>query len=156
MHEGDFTMKNKKKFKALRGQDGITLIELIVVMAILALIGSLVVPNVFKQLSPAKRKTAYTQIELLGTALDSFRLDIGRYPTTSEGLEALLSAPSGADNWNGPYLKKSEIPNDPWGEPYPYQAPGSHGDYDLYSYGADKSEGGEDENKDVVSWKGLD
>ena len=82
--------------------------------------------------------------------------DVGRYPTTAEGLEALISQVSGAEEWNGPYLKKIEIPLDPWNNPYYYESPGKHsGDYDLYSYGADKTEAGEKENKDIVSWKGL-
>jgi general secretion pathway protein G len=92
---------------------------------------------------------------MLGTALDSFRLDVGRYPTSSEGLEALLSPVSDADEWNGPYLKKDEIPEDPWNVAYIYESPGNHGDYDLSSLGADKSEGGEKEDRDLVSWKGL-
>ncbi|UCF86697.1 MAG: type II secretion system major pseudopilin GspG [Nitrospiraceae bacterium] len=149
-------MENRKKRKFLKCQLGITLIELMVVMVILGLLAALVAPRMFGKVGQAKRKAAYTQIELFGTALDAFRLDIGRYPTTSEGLEALLTSPSGEETWLGPYLKKSEIPKDPWGEPYRYDAPGSHGDYDLYSYGADKAAGGEGENKDVESWRSLD
>lgn len=149
-------MENRKKRNYLKCQQGITLIELMVVMVILGLLAALVAPRMFGKVGQAKRKAAYTQIELFGTALDAFRLDIGRYPTTSEGLEALLTSPSGEDTWLGPYLKKSEIPKDPWREPYRYDSPGSHGDYDLYSYGADKAAGGEGENKDIVSWKGLD
>lgn len=149
-------MENRKKRKFLKCQLGITLIELMVVMVILGLLAALVAPRMFGKVGQAKRKAAYTQIELFGTALDAFRLDVGRYPTTSEGLEALLTSPSGEETWLGPYLKKSEIPKDPWGEPYRYDAPGSHGDYDLYSYGADKAAGGEGENKDVESWRSLD
>ncbi|OGP66123.1 MAG: type II secretion system protein GspG, partial [Deltaproteobacteria bacterium RBG_13_47_9] len=91
------------------------------------------------------------QIELFGTALDAFRLDTGRYPTTEEGFKALREKPSGLETWQGPYLPK-EIPNDPWGKAYAYKCPGDHGDYDIISYGADFAEGGDGENKDVVSW----
>jgi general secretion pathway protein G len=145
-------MEDKKERKYSRRQQGITLIELMVVMVILGLLAALVAPRMFGKVGQA----TYTQIELFGTALDAFRLDVGRYPSTSEGLEALLKSPSGEDTWLGPYLKKEEIPNDPWREPYRYDSPGSHGDYDLYSYGADKAAGGDGENKDIVSWKGLD
>lgn len=148
-------MKRERKEGVLKANAGFTLIELMVVMIILGLLAALVVPKMFGKLGKAKTNAAYAQIELFGTALDSFRLDVGRYPTSSEGLEALITPGSGADDWNGPYLKKSEIPLDPWGNDYVYQSPGTHGDYDLYSLGADKSEGGEGENRDVVSWKGL-
>jgi general secretion pathway protein G len=134
---------------------GFTLIELMVVMIILGLLAALVVPRMFGKLGKAKTNAAYTQIQLLGTALDSYRLDVGKYPSSAEGLEALVSPVSGAEDWSGPYLKKIEIPLDPWNQPYHYEAPGKHGDYDLYSLGADNSEGGDGEDKDVVSWKGL-
>ncbi|GAB4534595.1 MAG: type II secretion system major pseudopilin GspG [Thermodesulfovibrionia bacterium] len=134
-------------------QKGFTLIELIVVMIILGLLAALVAPRMFGRVGEAKQKAARAQIELFGTALDSFRLDVGRYPTTSEGLESLITPPSGVEGWNGPYLKKTEIPLDPWGHPYQYRSPGEHGDYDLFSYGADNAEGGEKENADIVSWK---
>jgi general secretion pathway protein G len=123
-----------------------------VVMIILGLLAALVVPRMIGRVDPAKQKAAFAQIELFGTALDTFRLDVGRYP---EKLEDLQSQPSGAEGWNGPYLKKEEIPLDPWDNPYQYKYPGEHGDYDLYSLGADRSEGGDGDNMDVVSWKGL-
>ncbi|HDH13190.1 MAG TPA: type II secretion system protein GspG [Nitrospirae bacterium] len=148
-------MSIKKKNNYLCSRAGFTLIELMVVMIILGLLAALVAPRMFGKLGKAKTNAAYAQIELLGTALDSFRLDVGRYPTTAEGLEALLEPVSGVEEWNGPYLKKSEIPLDPWNQPYIYESPGRHGDYDLYSYGADKAEGGEGEDMDIVSWKGL-
>ncbi len=148
-------MNTKKKKIFLKCCEGFTLIELMVVMIILGLLAALVVPRMFGRVGEAKKKAAYTQIELLGTALDSFKLDTGRYPTTAEGLEALITSVSGADSWNGPYLKKSEIPLDPWNNPYHYEEPGKHGDYDLYSYGADNAEGGEGDNADIVSWQTM-
>ncbi len=148
-------MNNKKKNHYLRSRAGFTLIELMVVMIILGLLAALVAPKMFGKLGKAKTNAAYAQIELLGTALDSFRLDTGRYPTTSEGLEALIHPVPGLQEWIGPYLKKSEIPLDPWNNPYIYESPGMHGEYDLYSYGKDNAEGGEGEDRDIVSWKGL-
>lgn len=148
-------MNKRKRRTILKGRAGFTLIELMVVMIILGLLAALVAPRMFGKLGKAKTNAAYTQIQMFGTALDSFRLDVGRYPTSAEGLEALISPVAGADDWNGPYLKKTEIPLDPWNQPYLYESPGKNGDYDLYSLGADKAEGGEGENTDVVSWKGL-
>lgn len=101
----------------------------------------------------AKVKAARGEIELLGTALDTFRLDVGRYPTTQEGLEALRRRPRGLERWDGPYLKK-EVPLDPWGKPYVYRSPGEHGPYDLLSYGSDGAPGGAGDNRDVTSWEG--
>jgi general secretion pathway protein G len=144
---------NRKRMSRCRA--GFTMIELMVVMIILGLLAALVAPKVFDKLDTANTNASYAQIELFGTALDSYRLDVGRYPTTAEGLEALVSPPSGADEWNGSYLKKLEIPLDSWRQPYHYESPGNHGDYDLYSYGADNAEGGEGKNRDIVSWKGL-
>ncbi len=151
---GGLMIKNRER-NVLKNRAGFTLIELMVVMIILGLLAALVVPRMFGKLGKAKTNAAYAQIELFGTALDSLRLDVGRYPNSSEGLDALVVAGSGTDDWNGPYLKKNEIPLDPWGNPYGYESPGKNGDYDLYSLGADGSQGGEGENRDVVSWKGL-
>ena len=132
---------------------GFTLIELIVVVAIIGLLAGLVVPQFIKQEEKATAKAAKAQIELLGTALDTFRLDVGRYPTTQEGLAALNQRPGGVDRWEGPYLKK-ELPNDPWGKPYIYKSPGDHGPYDIISYGADGAPGGQDNNnRDITSWE---
>ena len=134
---------------------GFTLIELLVVMVILGLLASLVAPKFFSKIGQSKVKTAKAQIELFGSALDSFYLDVGRYPTTEEGLKALINRPDSVpeDKWKGPYLPKTKIPKDPWGNDYVYKSPGEHGKYDLYSLGADGKEGGEGENKDIVSWE---
>ncbi len=132
-------------------QKGFSLIELMIVMVILGLLASLVGPTMFKKLGTAKQKTAQTQISMLMAGLDSYRLDVGHYPSESEGLEALMTNP-GEDNWNGPYLQK-ELPQDPWGNPYRYRNPGKHGEIDVFSYGADNKEGGEGEDSDVGSWQ---
>lgn len=135
-----------------RSQSGFTLIELLIVMIIIGLLASLVGPRLFRHVGEAKTKTAKAQIELLGTALDSYRLDVGKYPSTEQGLNALREQPSGVDTWNGPYLPK-DVPQDPWGNAYHYKSPGENGDYDLYSYGADNKSGGEGEDADVTSWE---
>ncbi|MFQ5588149.1 MAG: type II secretion system major pseudopilin GspG [Nitrospiria bacterium] len=136
-------------------ESGFTLIELLVVMIIIGLLAALVGPGLFSTLGKSKLKSAKAQIELFGTALDAFRLEIGRYPTSEEGLQALRENPGEAAGWDGPYLRK-EVPLDPWGKPYHYQSPGEQGDYDLFSYGADRSPGGEGENQDIASWKRLE
>ncbi len=140
--------------KIIKNSTGFTLIELLVVITILGLLALLVAPKMLGKIGPAKQKAAQAQIELFGTALDTFRLDVGRYPTTTEGLQALRTNP-GIEEWNGPYLQK-EVPQDPWVNPYVYTSPGNHGDYDLISLGADKIQGGEGEGQDIVSWKGLE
>lgn len=132
---------------------GFTLIELLVVLVILGLLAGLVGPQVMKYLGGAHTDAARLQIEDLSAALDLYRLEVGRYPTAAEGLEALVEAPPGASRWNGPYLKKPVVPKDPWGNDYQYRMPGEHGAFDLYSLGADGTVGGEGENQDVVSWK---
>ncbi|WP_188749823.1 type II secretion system major pseudopilin GspG [Marinobacterium zhoushanense] len=132
---------------------GFTLLELLVVLVILGLLASLVGPQVLRHVGTSKTKTAALQIQELGAALDLYRLEVGRYPSTQEGLEALIRQPSGATNWNGPYLSKNVIRQDPWGNDYNYRAPGEHGEYDLYSLGADGREGGEGENSDVSNWE---
>lgn len=132
---------------------GFTLVELLVVLAILGLLIGLVGPQVMKQFSGAKSDTASLQVADLGAALDLFYLDNGRYPTADEGLQALVQAPPDSTRWNGPYLKKSKVPQDPWNQEYHYQFPGEHGAYDLYSLGADNQPGGEKDNADVLSWE---
>lgn len=135
------------------GSFGFTLIELLVVLVILGLLAGLIGPQVMKYLGSAKTDSARLQIEDLAATLDLYRLEVGRYPSTEEGLQALVEAPPGANRWNGPYLKKSQVPADPWGYEYHYRSPGEHGAFDIYSLGADNAEGGEGENQDIVSWK---
>ncbi len=130
--------------QTLKKQSGFTLIELMVVMVIIGLLAALVVPKFFGHVDKALQQDAQAQIELLGQALDLFRLEHRKYPSTEEGLVALR-----------PFLKK-EVPKDPWGNAYVYRFPGEHGEYDLMSLGADKSEGGEETNKDIVSWKNFE
>jgi len=136
-----------------RSSGGFTLIELLVVLVILGLLASLVGPRVLNQLGQSKSKTAMLQIEELSSALDVYRLEVGSYPSSDEGLTALIEQPGGVDQWNGPYLRKSTIRKDPGGNDYNYVSPGEHSDFDLYSLGADNSEGGEGENKDVLGWE---
>ena len=136
----------------VRGQRGFSLIELLVVIIILGLIAGLVGPRLFGRVGQSKQATAKAQIELFGAALDQYRLDVGSYPSTSVGLDALVRNPN-VPNWAGPYLKKPEVPSDPWGKPYQYKCcPGDHGEYDIISYGFDGVPGGEGENADVTSW----
>jgi general secretion pathway protein G len=136
----------------MRNNNGFTLIELLVVMIIIGLLAALVGPRFIRQEEKAKVKAAKAQIELLSTALDTFRLDVGRYPTSQEGLEALRTQPGGVERWDGPYLKK-EVPTDPWGKPYVYKSPGDHGPFDILSYGADGTAGGDGDNRDITSWE---
>jgi general secretion pathway protein G len=145
-------IRNSKACSVRKRDEGFTLIELLVVLIILGLLSALVAPKFFGKIEKAKIKTAKAQIELLGAALDDFRLDNGRYPTTEEGLNALREKPGDLETWDGPYLPKP-VPMDPWGRPYHYQCPGEHGDYDLFSYGKDGVEGGEKDDQDIVSWK---
>lgn len=135
-----------------RGEGGFTLIEILVVITIIALIMSLVGPRVLNYLGESKVKAAKIQIQSFGSALDLFNLDTGRYPTTSEGLAALVQSPGTIQSWNGPYLKGGVVPEDPWGKAYVYRSPGEHGPYDIMSYGSDGQEGGTGTAADIVSW----
>lgn len=137
---------------------GFTLLELIVVIVVIAILATLVAPNVFRHVGAAKDATARTQIEMLGAALDAYRLDTGRYPSSEQGLDALWTRPMReplSPNWKAPYLRK-EVPSDPWDRAYVYRSPGtaSGTGYDLLSYGADGKAGGEGDNADIMSWKG--
>lgn len=141
------------KFESIWRRKGFTLIEILVVIVIISILASIVTLEYFNRIEKAKRDSAKAQIELLGSVLDTFRLEIGRYPTTEEGLDALVNAPADLKKWRGPYLKKGKkVPKDPWENDYVYLCPGIHGDYDLISHGADGIEGGEGKNADVFSW----
>lgn len=133
-------------------QRGFTLMELLVVLAILGLLMSLVGPQVLNQLSGAKTKTARIQIRDLEQSLEMYKLDVGRYPSTNEGLDALVRKPGSASGWNGPYLK-SDVPQDPWKRDYHYKYPGERAEVDIYTYGQNGAPGGEGEDADVGNWQ---
>lgn len=141
--------------KTIARASGFTLIELLIVMVILGLLASLVGPRLFGHLGTSKTKAAKAQIEMVGSALDAYRLDVGRYPNTEQGLPALWEKPNNeadALKWRGPYLKK-RLDKDPWGNDYVYKAPGTRGEYEMSSHGADGKEGGSGEDADVNSWE---
>jgi general secretion pathway protein G len=135
----------------LRQATGFTLLELLVVMVIIGLLAGFVAPRYFAQVGKSQVKAASAQIDAFDKALDQFRIDLGRYPTTEEGLGSLMAAPPGESGWGGPYLKKA-VPVDPWGHPYQYLSPGEHGDVDISSFGKDGRPGGKDENADITNW----
>ena len=142
----------KSESGSARAQRGFTLLELLVVLVILGMLAALVGPRVMKYVSSSKSDTAKLQVEELVAALDMYKLEVGRYPTSQEGLHALVEAPGGTTSWNGPYLKKKVVPKDPWGAEYRFASPGQHGAVDVSSLGADGREGGEGEDRDIVSW----
>jgi len=142
----------RHRASARRAERGFTLVEMLVVITIIALIVGTVGPRVLNYLTESKVKAAKIQIESFESALDLYYLDNGRYPTSSEGLRALLERPSAGAAWSGPYLKGDAVPRDPWGHPYVYRSPGQHGIYDLMSYGADGQEGGTGTDADIASW----
>ncbi len=137
--------------RRVTGQGGFTLMELLVVLAILGLLMSLVGPRVLNQLGGAKTKTAALQIKDLEQALEMYKLDVGHFPSNDQGLQALVVKPAGVVGWNGPYLK-SDVPVDPWNREYHYKYPGERGELDIYSYGQNGSPGGEGEDSDVGNW----
>ena len=150
-------MKNTLPLRSYCGKRtisrGFTLIELLVVLAILTLLAGLVGPRVLGQLGGAKTKTAGVQIAAIDTALEIYKLDVGRYPTTEEGLDELVKKPGSANGWAGPYLKGGAVPSDPWNHPYRYTGPGPNGSVEIVSLGADGAPGGEGENADVRNTK---
>jgi general secretion pathway protein G len=131
------------------GEAGFTLVELLVVLVILVLLASIIGPRVIGYLGSSRSKTAHVQIEGLVTSLELFHIDIGRYPTTSEGLDGLVKAPGKTLGWNGPYISKNSLPLDPWGQAYRYESPGKKGPFDLYTFGRDGKEGGTNEDADI-------
>jgi general secretion pathway protein G len=133
------------------GERGFTLVEIIVVITIIALIMTLVGPRVLNYLSESKVKAAKIQIESLASALDLYFLDTGQFPSNADGLNALVQRPGSSAGWNGPYLRGTAVPNDPWGRPYVYRAPGSQSNYDIVSYGSDGQEGGSGVAADIIS-----
>lgn len=130
---------------------GFTLLELLVVMLIIGLLAGYVAPRYFAQIGKSEVKAAKAQIDALEKALDQYRLDVGRYPSSEQGLDALMARPADESRWQGPYLKKA-VPMDPWGHPYQYKSPGEHGEFDLYSLGKDGQPGGSDESADITNW----
>jgi general secretion pathway protein G len=136
---------------ALRRSGGFTLLELLVVLVIIGLLAGYVGPKYFSQIGKSEIKAARAQMDALGKALDQFRLDNGHYPSTEQGLAALVVRPANAEKWDGPYLSKA-IPPDPWGNPYVFVMPGEHGDYDLLSHGKDGRPGGEGEAAEITNW----
>jgi len=137
-------------YKYIKNQ-GFTLLELLVVMVIIGLLAGYVGPKYFDQISKSEVKTARSQIDALGKALDQYRIDLGHYPTSDQGLNALMQMPSDEPKWLGPYLLK-KVPLDPWGRPYVYKSPGENADYDLYSLGKDGLVGGTKDAEDIVNW----
>ena len=144
------SLRQARKAALRHGERGFTLVEIIVVITIIALIMTLVGPRVLNYLSESKVKAAKIQIESLASALDLYFLDTGQFPSNAEGLNALVQRP-GSAGWNGPYLRGTTVPNDPWGRPYIYRAPGSQSSYDIISYGSDGQEGGSGVAADIIS-----
>ncbi len=134
-----------------RKSHGFTLLELLVVIVIIGLLAGYVAPRYFSQVGKSEIQVARAQVDALEKALDQYRLDLRRYPTADEGLQALITKPANEPNWNGPYLRKA-VPNDPWGRPYIYRVPGQKGEFDLLSYGRDGKPGGSGEDADIGNW----
>ena len=143
--------RHVKQQKLIRSVSGFTLLELLVVMVIIGLLAAYVGPKYFSQIGKSEIKMAQSQIDALEKALHQFRLDVGSYPSTEQGLESLVTQPDNVKKWQGPYLSKMPPP-DPWDRPYIYKYPGEHTDFDLFSYGKDGQPGGEDEMADITNW----
>jgi len=141
-----------KKWHIFNRHNGFTLLELLVVMVIIGLLASYVGPRYFSQVGKSEVKIARAQMVAFEQALDQYRLEIGRYPSTEQGLKVLETKPENEKRWNGPYLKKN-LPLDPWGNAYLYKFPGEHSDYDIYSYGNDGRPGGDGESADIGNWQ---
>ena len=144
-------MNLKKSLANRKHENGFTMMELLIVLLIVGLLTALVGPAIFQRVKPAKQSAARAQIKNFMTALDGYFIDVGRFPTSQQGLIVLREAPQGEKKWRGPYLKQN-IPNDPWGNPFIYRQPGRSGGYEILSYGADGREGGDGENQDILSW----
>lgn len=144
----------RRRRRTRQGERGFTLLELLVVLAVMGLLAAIVGPQVIRYLGSSRTQTAKIQIDNVATALEHYRLDVGRYPTPEEGLDALITAPATARNWNGPYLPKASGILDPWGKPYLYRNPGEKGgEIDVYSLGSDGTQGGSGEAQDVGNWQ---
>lgn len=152
MKQAILTLRYRSLRSARQNAGGFTLVEMLVVITIIGLIMALVGPRVLNYLSESKAKTAKIQIQSFASALDLFYLDTGRYPSSADGLVALVQPVSGVAGWNGPYLKGGNVPLDPWGRQYVYRSPGEHGAYDIISYGSDGQEGGSGTAADINSW----
>lgn len=147
---GDAATSGGQRRGPTRADAGFTLLELLVVVTIIGLLAAYVGPKYFSQLGKSEQGVAKAQVEAFARALDTYRLDVGQYPTTEEGLNALLTRPNNVAKWNGPYLQKA-VPPDPWGRPYLYRAPGVGGDFDIVSYGKDGQPGGTGDAADVTN-----
>jgi general secretion pathway protein G len=141
-----------KILRRRRSDEGFTLLEMLVVLAIMGLLAAIIAPQVLKYVGTSRTKTAQVQVQNVVAALDLYQLDVGRYPSQEEGLAAVVTAPPNAAGWNGPYLAKSAALIDPWGQPYLYRNPGRHGQIDVYSLGPDKGKGGAGEAAYVGNW----
>ena len=144
-------LRGRTRPAALPRAEGMTLIEILVVLVLIGIVLGIVGGNFIGRGEKAKADAAKIEIGQISQALDLYKLEVGRYPTTQEGLQALIQAPAGVSNWNGPYWKKSTLPKDPWGNEYKYTSPGQSAPFDILSYGADGKEGGEGASKDISS-----
>lgn len=147
------TIQNRRYNTGHARRRGFTLIELLVVLVILGLLAGLVGPQVMRYVGSSKTDTARLQINDLSAAMDLYRIDVGSYPSNSQGLAALVQQPGGVQRWNGPYLRRNTVPDDPWGRPYHYRFPGEHGPFDIWTNGADGQPGGSGEDQVVGSWQ---